>query len=353
MQRHILVLAAAFAAALLSSSSAPPAHAETTKLKVLATTTDLRELAEEVGGDDVEVACLTKGPEDPHFLEARPSFVRAAAAADALLLNGLDLEAGYESLLVGDSRNERIQEGKPGHVDCSRGIDVLDVPTGTVDRSLGDVHPDGNPHYLTDPVRGKVAAGTIAAAFAEIAPGRADAFKARLAEFRRRVDVAMFGEALLAAGQPAERLERRLAEGTLLQFLKDRQLEGKLAGHAAALAPFAGRKVVSYHATFRYLLDRFHLDEAAKLEPKAGVPPTPKHLQQVVERMKTDGIRAVLYTAFQPERTAQSVATAAGGVAVRLAHQPDSVPDTPTYLDALRWNVDQLAKSLADATESK
>lgn len=345
--RTLVFAVATVAAALLMA--APAASADAAKLKALATTTDLRELAKEVGGDDVEVTCLMKGPEDPHFLEARPSFVRAAAEADVLLVTGLDLEIGYEPLLLSDSRNARIQKGRPGHVDCSKDVRALDVPAGPVDRSMGDVHPGGNPHYLTDPARAKQAAGTIAEAFAAAAPDHADAFRKRLAEFRRRVDVAMFGEDVLAT-QPAERLEHRAADGTLARFLKERGLEGKLRGHAATMLPHSGKEVVEYHATFRYLLDRFHVTGAAALEPKPGVPPTPKHLAGVVETMKSKGLRAVLHTVFQPERTARSVAEQARGTAVLLAHQPDAAPGTSTYLATLEFNVRALAKALSEET---
>lgn len=344
--RLFLSVAAVVAIAALALSPSPPAHADAPKLKVLTTTTDLRELAKEVGGDDVEVTCLMKGPEDPHFLEARPSFVRAAAAADVLVVTGLELEVGYEPLLLGDSRNTKIQPGKPGYVDASKGIDPLEVPTGVVDRSHGDVHAGGNPHYLTDPVRAKTAATTIADAFAALAPDVAARFKTRLGDFKSRVDVAMFGADVLAA-QPADRLERRLRDGTLLGFLQERGLADKLGGHAAALAPYAGRKVVVYHGTFLYLLDRFHVEEAAQLEPKPGVPPTPKHLQAVVAKMKADGLKTVLHTVFQPERTAQAVAGAVGGAAVRLCHQPDSVDGTSTYLAMLKTDVDALTKAFA------
>lgn len=339
-------IAAALLAAALLVPASPAACADDAKLRALTTTTDLRELAKEIGGDDVEVTCLMKGPEDPHFLEARPSFVRAAAAADALLVNGLELEAGYEPLLVGDSRNAKIQRGKPGYVDCSKGIDVLEVPTGAVDRSHGDVHPGGNPHYLLDPVRAKHAAGTIADAFSAIAPAKADAFAKRLAAFRRRVDVAMFGEDVLAA-QPAERLERRLADGTLGEFLKQRGLDGKLGGLAADAVTISGRKVVSYHATFVYLLQRLRVVEVARLEPKPGVPPTPRHLLDVVGKVKSEGVRAVLSTVFQPARTAESVAEGGGVPSVRLAHQPDAVAGTATYLDMLRSNVAALVRALS------
>jgi ABC-type Zn uptake system ZnuABC Zn-binding protein ZnuA len=342
MRTLLLTLLAAFAAASLSAGAAAD---EAPRLRALTTTTDLRELAKEVGGDDVTVACICKGPEDPHFVEARPSFVKAAAEADVLVVVGMDLEIGYESLLLSESRNAKIQKGQPGYVDCSAGVAALEVPTGTVDRSRGDVHPQGNPHYLADPVWGKHAAKTIAEAFARVDAGRAAAYRKRAEEFARRVDVAMWGEALLAE-QKAERLEKRLADGTLLEFLKQRGLEAKLGGHAATLAPFAGRKVVAYHGTMLYLLARFHLDEIDRLEPKPGIPPTPKHLARVAERMRSEDARVVLYNAYQPERTARAMAEEVDGRAVRLAHMPESVPDTPTYAAMLAYNVGTLADAL-------
>jgi zinc/manganese transport system substrate-binding protein len=318
------------------------ADGEERKLRVLATTTDLRELCREVGGDDVVVTCLMKGPEDPHFLDARPSFVKAAAEADALVVIGKELEVGYEPLLLSESRNGNIQKGRPGYVDCSAEIEKLDVPTGNVDRSLGDVHPFGNPHYLLDPVRAKTAAKTVADAFATLDPPRADAYRRRRDDFARRIDVAMWGEALLAE-QKAERLERRLAEGKLLDFLKQRGLDGKLGGLAAELAPFAGKKVVSYHANASYLLDRFHLEQVGTLEPKPGIPPSPRHLAQLEERMKAEGAKLVLHVVFQPAKTAESVASDVGGAAVRIAHMPDAVQGTASYLETLKFNVHALA----------
>jgi ABC-type Zn uptake system ZnuABC Zn-binding protein ZnuA len=258
----------------------------------------------------------------------------------------MELEVGYEPLLLSESRNGKIQKGQPGYVDCSVDVEKLEVPTGTVDRSLGDVHPFGNPHYLTDPVRAKKAAKTIADAFATIDPSHADGFRKRLADFARRVDTAMWGEALLAE-QKAERLENRLAEGTLLDFLKQRKLDGKLGGFAAELAPYAGRKVVAYHGTMLYLLTRFHLEEMGQLEPKPGIPPSPKHLAALEERMRAENAKVVLYNSYQPARTAESVAAEVGGVAVKLAHMPDALPGASTYLDALTHNVRALAQALA------
>src|SRR5882724_6213949 len=158
MLKRLTVMTLAVALAI----AARAAGAGEEKIRVLATTTDLREIAKEVGGADVVVTCLMKGPEDPHFLDARPSFVKAAADADALVVTGMELEIGYEPLLLSESRNAKIQKGQPGYVDCSAGVAALEVPVGGVDRSLGDVHPLGNPHYLTDPVWGKNASKTIA-----------------------------------------------------------------------------------------------------------------------------------------------------------------------------------------------
>lgn len=340
------------AATLLALGATPgdavrAARAEPAVLRVLTTTTDLREIAKEVGGDAVEVTCLMKGPEDPHFLEARPSFVRAAANADLLVVTGMELETGYEPLLLADSRNAKIQKGKPGYVDCSAGVSPLEVPEGPVDRSHGDVHAAGNPHYLLDPVRGKVAAATIAEHLALADPARADAFRARLDAFRRKVDVAMFGEEILGS-QPAERLERKLREGTLAAFVAERGVASKLGGFAKSLAPHAGKKVAVYHRSFTYLLDRFHLGQAATVEPKPGVAPSPKHLAGVVAAMRRDGVRALLHLTCHPAATAQSVATQSGASAVLIAHQPDAVEGTGTYLGFLKYDVDAIAAALAE-----
>ncbi|MCG3134697.1 MAG: putative metal ABC transporter substrate-binding protein Hpf [Planctomycetes bacterium] len=333
------------AAAVLALAAAGGQAAEPS-LRVLATTTDLRDVAREVGGDDVAVTCLMKGPEDPHYLEARPSFVRAAAEADVLLVTGMELEVGYEPLLRTDSRNPRIQHGKPGYVDCSVGISPLDVPVGPVDRSHGDIHAAGNPHYMCDPVRAKVVAGTVAEAFAAAAPHLADGFRARRDAFRRRVDVAMFGEAVLAE-QSVERLERKLSEGTLAAWAAERGIASKLGGWAKDLLPHAGRGVVAYHGNFRYLLDRFAMREAANIEPKPGVEPSPKHLAGVVAAMKRDGVRVVVHSACQPAATARSVAESAGGVAVLLAHQPGARDGADDLFAAWDGNVRALRDALA------
>jgi ABC-type Zn uptake system ZnuABC Zn-binding protein ZnuA len=331
--------------AVLLLAGAASAADEPRIVNVLATTTDLAAIAREVGGDAVKVSSLAKGPEDPHFIDARPSFIRMAKDADLFLKIGMELEVGYEGPLVLQSRNPRIQPGAPGYCDASLQVDKLEVPAGTVDRSLGDVHPDGNPHYLLDPVRAKAVAATIAESLAAVDPPRADAYRERAKAFGARIDDRLFGAKLLARA-PAKRLERLLAEGKLAGYLKEKGWEADLGGWAKEMVPFAGSKVVSYHALFLYLLDRFHLEDAAHLEPKPGVPPSPRHTQQVIEAMKAQGIRAVLASVFNPKDVSESVAKETGAKSVVLAHMPSAVEGTDDYFSFVDHNVKALAATL-------
>ncbi|HEU4394537.1 MAG TPA: metal ABC transporter substrate-binding protein [Planctomycetota bacterium] len=332
------------AAVSLLFAGALPAQ-EGKPVRVLTTTTDLAALVREVGGDAVKVDCLTTGPEDAHFLDARPSFVRLAHDADLFVKIGMDLEAGYEVPIVRDARNPRIQPGTPGHLDASVGVDRLEVPTGTVDRSLGDVHPQGNPHYLADPVRAKGVAAAIAESLAQVDPPRADRFRAAAGEFAKRVDEAMFGREVLAEA-PARRLERLLARGELAGWLKERELEGKIGGFAAALLPHSGTKVVQVHGHFSYLLDRFHLPVAANLEPKPGIPPSPGHARTVVETIRAARIPAILRTVFNAPAGPDAVAAETGARVVVLAHRPGALGEDRDYLAFVDRNVRLLAAAL-------
>jgi len=338
--------AAAMAVALLAAGSAQ--GEEPKRIRVLTTTTDLAALAREVGGDAVQVDCLTAGPEDAHFLDARPSFVRKAHEADLFVKVGMGLELGYEVPIVRDARNPRIQPGTAGYCDASSVIDRLEVPTGTVDRSMGDVHPEGNPHFLTDPVRAKAVAGAIADSLARVDPPRTDRWKAGAEAFARRVDEAMFGKDLLEAA-PVRRLERLLARGELAGWLEEKGLEGKAGGWARTMLPLAGTKVVAYHGHFTYLLDRFGIGTAAYLEPKPGVPPTPGHLRTVVETMKAGKVLTVIRTVFNPATVAEAVARETGARVEVLAHMPGATEGTEDYLSFVGANVERLAGAVRPA----
>ncbi len=315
------------------------------KIQVLTTTSDLREIARAVGGDAVEVQSLARGPEDPHFIDARPSFVRQAHDADLFVKIGMELEIGYEGPIVRDARNPRIQPGMPGYCDASVNVDKLGIPTGTVDRSRGDVHGEGNPHFLLDPVRAKVVASTIADSLAKVDPPRADAYRARAAGLAKRLDEAMFGEKVLVRA-PARRLERLLSEGKLAGWLKEKGWEGELGGWAKLMLPFAGAKVASYHAYYSYLEDRFHLEDVAHLEPKPGVPPSPRHVKQVMEAIRAQGVRALLVNVYQPKDVSEAVARDTGVKVVTIAHMPGAFPGTDDYLACVDANVRALAAAL-------
>ena len=319
---------------------------ERDRLDVVTTTTDLREIAREVGGDDVSVTCLTKGPEDAHYLEARPSMIRAVASADVLVHVGMELEQGWLPVLLSEARNGDVLTGAAGNVDASAAIVPLEVPQGGVDRSQGHVHAMGNPHYLLDPVRAKRVARSIAATFSKLDPDRADAYRKRLEAFERGVDVAMFGEAVLES-LSVRRLERHLQRGTLGDYLDRRKLRDQLGGHAARLLPYSGRDVVAYHGLFVYLLDRFHMEQDAKLEPKPGVAPTARHLAGVIKRMKEDEIRVVIRAPFHSARTVETVTAKTGAREAMLAHAPDATRGADGYLGMLAFNVDALAAAFA------
>lgn len=347
MRSKITVSITLIALVVLPFLAASPIRADDKKLDVVATTTDLRELCKDIGGKDVTVHCLTQGPEDPHFISARPSYIRECADADALVITGMDLEVGYVPLLLSESRNGNIQRGNPGYIDCSENIPKLEVPREKVDRSLGDVHPFGNPHYLLDPLAAEIAAKTIADHFAQLDPGHAKDYQKRLQEFDRKMEIALFGKDLVGV-QKRSRLEARLKDGTLAEYLKLRGLFKKLGGYASELLPYAGRKVVVYHDNALYFLDAFHLKQIGTLEPKPGIPPSPRHLAELEKQMKDEGCKVVLYNVYQPADTARSVASAVGGSAVLIAHSPDAIPGTSTYFAMLKHNVEALVKAFKE-----
>src|SRR6266700_4516832 len=210
------------------------AGAAEAKLNVVATVPDFGAIAEEVGGDKVKVTTIARGTEDQHFVDARPSYIRVLNQADVLIEGGAELEVGWLPPLVAGARNQRILSDAPGHVILSRGIRLLEVPTGPVDRSMGDVHPFGNPHYWLDPENGKIIANAVTETFSRLDPGSAGYFEER----RKKFD---------------ERLDKKMAEWAKL------------------LEPYRGAKVITYHKSFDYFVERFGLELAGTIEPKPGM----------------------------------------------------------------------------------
>jgi len=268
------------------------------KLRVVASIEALADLSKQVGGDRVDVTSLSRGYQDPHFVEAKPSLVLALNRADALVYVGLDLEIGWLPPLVQQSRNARIQRGQPGNIDASSSIKPEDVPNVPSDqlRALGDIHPLGNPHYWIPPRNARAVARLLADRFAALDPGGVATYKAELARF----------EAQLSA--------------------KEKQWE-------SAAAPLRGTRVVTYHKSWSYVARWLGLEEIGYVEPKPGIPPTASHTAQLIELMKKSGVKLVIADSFYPSTTARFVADNAHA---RLVAAPSNVGATPaikTYFD--------------------
>jgi zinc/manganese transport system substrate-binding protein len=332
---------------LAALSGAPRADE---KLKVLTTTPELCDIASIVGGERVDASSLLRGPEDPHFVDARPSSIKAANKADLFIKSGMSLEIGYEPLIVAQSRNPKIQPGSQGYLDASARIHKLEVPTGLVDRSMGDVHPEGNPHYLLDPMNGKVVAAEIRDALTALAPQWKSEFEARCAAFQKSIDEAMFGKKLLEKFS-ADALADLLMQGKLVETLKAKGADGDLGGWAATMAPLAGKPIVSFHLNTTYFTERFHLENIAALEPKPGVQPSAAHLEKVIKLMRSREVRGVFYAVFQPKKPVEKVCEETGATAVLFPHQVLSVPEAGDYLKMIDALVKVSSTALSKPTQ--
>ena len=297
----------AVALATLLTLAASPAFAT---MKVVTSLQDFSSIAEAVGGPRVEVFALAKGYQDPHFVEPKPSFILKLSKADLLIVAGLELEIGYLPPLIDQSRNEKIRPGGPGYLDASAGCDILERPTGTVTRAMGDVHPFGNPHYWLDPDNGRVIARAIAARLTQLDPPGASAYAANLAAF----------EAKLTEGQ--KRWE-------------------------AALGPYAGSEVVTYHNSWPNFLKHFKLVAAGYIEPKPGVPPSPAHVVELINLMIEKKIPVILIEPYFDQKTPKSVAEKTGATLLTFIPSVGGVPEAKDYISLFDYDVKLLAGALA------
>jgi zinc/manganese transport system substrate-binding protein len=275
------------------------------QLRVVATTPDLGAIAREIGGNRVNVVALAKPTEDPHFVDAKPSHIVTLNRADALIEGGAELELGWLPPLLENSRNSKIAAGAPGRIVASEGIRMLEIPS-SFDRSKGDVHSLGNPHFLVDPVDVKIVARNIANHFAQIDPGSSAVYQRNLAAFNARLDT-------------------------------------KLADWQRQLAPYRGAKIVTYHKDFVYLAQRFGLTIVDELEPKPGIAPSPAHLAQVIGKMRANKAKLILVQPYQNRKTAETVARQTGAVVLDVPQQPGAAANTGTYFDMM----DNLVRTLA------
>lgn len=339
MNNRIRCLGAALLAALL------PSLAAAAPLRVFATTTDLGSLVNEVGGDRVEVVTMVRGRDDPHFAEARPSFIKQLAEADLFVQVGLELETAYVDPLIQNARNANVIPGARGFLDTSRAIVPLDVPTMAIDRSMGDMHALGSPHYLLDPVRGVDVAQLIASKLSELKPEDGPYFQGRLADLRSRVGAAMVGQAL-ATKYDAFKLAQLAEQGGLDAFLRQQGDREALGGWYALMLPAAGSKVIDDHWMWTYFARRFGFQVVGHLEQRPGIPPSTAHLQALIERVIAEKIPGMIATPYYDRRYAARVVEATGIAVIELAHQTGSRPGTDTWFEMVDYNVKTTAAVL-------
>ena len=254
------------------------------RLNVVATTPDLGAIARVIGGDQIDLATLAKPTEDPHFVDAKPSFIVKLNHADALIEGGAELEAGWLTPLLEGARNAKLDTGKPGRIAASEGVALLEVPSA-LDRSQGDIHAAGNPHYLTDPLNAKIVAAHIARALAELDEKSTSTFQANLKKF-------------------------------------DDDLDAKMTEWQKLIAPYAGRPIVTYHNYWIYFGRRFDWPMELFLEHKPGIPPTPAHLAEVITKMKAGNLKIITVQPYQNRKTAETVAGHTGAIVLDFPSFP-------------------------------
>lgn len=319
--------------------------AQSAEIKIVTTTTDVADITRAIVGELAEVSSITTGREDAHALTAKPSFIMRARDADVWMRIGMDLEIGWEPVILRDARNPRIMPGAPGHVDVSTHILRLEVPERRVTCDQGHVHPAGNPHYWLDPLNGRIVAATIAARLSVLYPQHSDVFEANLRRFEKGIDTRMFGGALVGT-LGGEALWLAALENRLDAFLDGKGATGQAGGWYAAMRPHRGKTLVTYHRSWSYLAERFGLQADIQLEPKPGIPPTAKHLATVVDAMKARQARAVLLEPFYTRKAAEFVAERTGASVIVMPTMTGGTPEAASYLVLLDTLVAKLSVAL-------
>ena len=282
------------------------AHA---KLNIVATTPDLGAIAREIGKDKVDVTSIAKPTEDPHFVDAKPSFIVKLNKADMLIDGGLQLEMGWLAPLVQSARNNKIMPGNAGYMAASTGIHPLEVAAMETTRAMGDIHPCGNPHFMLDPANGKIFAAQLGERMCQIDKENSSYYKENVKDFMQRLD-------------------RKLAEWQ------------------KAMEPFRGTKVVTYHKTFSYFAQRFNLNVVGELEQKPGVPPSPTHINGLVPMMKGEGVKLIIVEEFRERKTPEFVASQTGAKIIILPIMVGGQKETEDYLSFFDYNIGKIVSAL-------
>ena len=301
-----------FLVTLLGETWFSPSAFSASKLRVVTATTDMAALAEEVGGDRLEVESIARGYQDPHFVEAKPSFLLKLRKADLLIVVGLQLEIGWLPPLIAQSGNPRIQVGALGYLDASEFAEILEKPTGVVTRAMGDVHPLGNPHYWLDPENGRRIAQGIQTKLAEMRPADAGYFRQRFDDFSRRL--------------------------TAAEKVWDEEMR-----------PLHGHKVVSYHKSWPNFAKHFQLDVVGYVEPRPGIPPSPSHTLELIGLMRRDQVKVVIVEPYFDLKTPNSIGSATGAKVLVLLPSVGGEKEVTNYFKLFDYDIALLTKAFKGA----
>ena len=276
------------------------------KINIVTASMDLKSISEFVGGDKVSVESISEGAQDLHFVEPRPSMVMKIKRADMVVKIGLDLDMWMDSLIAA-SRNKKVMHGEIGFVDCSNGLERLEIPQGKIDGSMGDIHLYGNPHYWLDPLNGKVIAKNIMEGLIRISPENSDYFKKNYEEFCKKIDEKM-----------------KIWQSKM----------GKLSGD----------KIITYHRSWSYFVKRFNITVPIEIEPKPGIPPNPNHILKIIDLIKKENIKIILVDNFYPLKSVKKIASDTGVKVVVVPSNVGGEKDVKDYFELFDYIISKLTK---------
>jgi len=279
------------------------------QIRVVTTTPDLAAIAQKIGGDHIVVTAIAKGYQDPHYVQAKPSYMRLLNRADLLIYTGLELEVGWLPLIIQGARNPKITPGATGHLEASQGIAPLEIPTGQIDRSMGDIHPEGNPHYLLDPRNGLVVAKAIAMKLSELTPKHAQIFQKNLTQFQKH-------------------------------------LQANIASWEIRLKPLQSKKIITHHKLWEYLANWLQLIIVNQVESKPGISPSPRHIAKLVSQMEAENIELLLCSNLADPKPAKRVSERANARLLILPASVGGEPEITTYTNLFEIIVSRIESTV-------
>ncbi len=321
---------------------------EQKKIQVICTIPTLKALAEEVGGDRVNVTALAKGDQDPHFVSPTPVLMQRTREAELFVENGFSLELWADQVVNG-SGNSRIFRGTAGHVVAGTGISPLEIPQ-ILSRELGDIHPQGNPHVWLDPLQAKVEAANICEGLKRVDPQGAAYYEARREDFFQRVDNALFGPELIKL-IGIQKLTRLVWSGQLMSFLSENKLGGqpllaRAGGWLKTAAPMREVKVYEFHKVWAYFARVFGLQIQGTIEERPGIPPGPQHVRKVTEAIRAGKIPLILVDNYYDPSLPRNIGQETGAAVLLLTNQVEGAPGVHTYFDLIDYLVNEITSVL-------